>query len=426
MNSVYRVALLPFGRNRRRGVARESADLIASADTLNVAAEHYFRAFDEPAFLLDKPFSDSLFFPRHLINLGTLLEGIRLRRADVVLELGAGSCWASHFVNRFGCKTVSVDVSHTALDLGREMFRRDPATRWDLNPEFLAYDGHRLPIADGSCTKVLIVDAFHHVPNQREILTELHRVLGPDGIVGMSEPGTGHADTEASKKEVQRFGVLENELVIEDLAALAKSCGFTDVRLIVSNPTPPWEIAAEDLGPFLQGKGFTRYWEQLCDTMVTGHYILLYKGDPRPTTRQPKAIHARIRIGRAKNPAIQTGRGQPTAVQVTLTNLAETRWLAGERPDGGWTRLGAHLYRDGQPPVLIDFDWLRVDLPRDVARDETATLPVMLPPIDEPGIYRVIFDLVIEGQTWFADRGSVPLELTLRVDDRSAPAAPLR
>ena len=81
MNSVYRVALLPFGRNRRRGVARESADWIASADTLNVAAEHYFRAFDEPAFLLDKPFSDSLFFHSHLINLGTLLEGIRLRRA---------------------------------------------------------------------------------------------------------------------------------------------------------------------------------------------------------------------------------------------------------------------------------------------------------------------------------------------------------
>jgi hypothetical protein len=301
------------------------------------------------------------------------------------------------------------------------MFRRDPATRWDVNPEFLTYDGHRLPVADGSCTKVLIVDAFHHVPNQREILTELCRVLGPDGIVGMAEPGTGHAETEASKKEVERFGVLENELVIEDLAALAKSCGFTDVRLIVANPTPPWEIPAEDLGPFLQGKGFTRYWEHLCDTMVSGHYILLYKGDPRPTTRQPKAIHAIIRIGRAKKPAVQTERGRPTTVQVTLKNLTETRWLAGERSDGGWTRLGAHLYRDGEPPVVIDFDWLRTELPHDIGMDETVTLPVTLPPIDEPGHYRVVFDLVIEGQTWFAERGSVPLALTLYVDEAPAP-----
>jgi hypothetical protein len=155
--------------------------------------------------------------------------------------------------------------------------------------------------------------------------------------------------------------------------------------------------------------------------MVSGHYILLYKGDPRPTTRQPKAIHAIIRIGRQKKPVVQTECGRSTTVQVTLKNLTETRWLAGARADGGWTRLGAHLYRDGEPPVVIDFDWLRIELPHDIGMDETVTLPVTLPPIDEPGHYRVVFDLVIEGQTWFAERGSVPLALILQVGESPAP-----
>ena len=49
----------------------------------------------------------------------------------------------NHFLNRYGCKTIAVDVSATALRLGRTLFERDSATRWDLEPEFLVYDGHR-------------------------------------------------------------------------------------------------------------------------------------------------------------------------------------------------------------------------------------------------------------------------------------------
>jgi len=411
LDGFYRLALLPFGRSRRIGVASESSDLVDRTDELNRAAEHYFDVFELPGFLLAKPFSDAQYFPRHLISLGTVLQGLRIRPGEVVLELGAGSCWVSHFLNRFGCRTISVDVSQTALDLGRQLFERDPATRWDLGPEFLSYDGRRLPVGDATCDKVIIVDAFHHVPNQRQILQELARVLADDGVVGMSEPGTGHADTEQSRQEVERFGVLENELVVEDVAALARSCGFADVRLIVSSPSSPFEIAAEDLGPFLRGKGFTRYWNAVGDAMTSGHYILLYKGDSRPTTRHPKAVGARIAVRGAARP-VPAGVGQSVKVRVSLSNPAETRWLAGERPRGGWTRLGAHLYRGEE---LVDFDWLRVELPHDVGQYESVTVDAALPPLEQPGRYRVVFDLVIEGTAWLAERGSRTAEITLDV-----------
>lgn len=412
MNGLFRTAMIPFGRNRPNGVARESTELVGRTDELNRAAEHYFTAFDATAFLLAKPFSDPLAFPRHLISLGTIAAGIRLQRSDVVVELGAGTCWVSHFLNRFGCRTISVDVSPTALELGRELFRREPSTNWDLAPQFLAYDGHRLPLADGSCDKVVIIDAFHHIPNQREILTELHRVLAPGGIVGMSEPGKGHAETQASQHEVEQYGVLENELVIEDVAALARSCGFTAAHLLVSTGDAPWEIPAADLGAFIQGKGFTRYWEHQSDALTAGHYLVLYKGDPSATTRQPKAIGADIRPARG-SASIETAAGQPARVTLHVRNPTETRWLSAR--GAGWTRLGGHLYRRGSTRQVVDFDWFRAELPRDVGQQERITMTVDLPPIPEPGDYEVVFDLVIEGVTWFADRGSRAASIAVAV-----------
>ena len=65
--------------------------------------------------------------------------------------------------------------------------------------------------------------------------------------------------------------------------------------------------------------------------------------------------------------------------------------------------------------TLVDFDWLRVRLPEHVAPERQVRVDVAIPAIDEPGEYVVVFDLVIEGVSWFADRGSVPLEVAWRV-----------
>jgi SAM-dependent methyltransferase len=412
MNAFFRVALLPFGRNRPVGAAAESPDLIAHTDELNRAAERYFANFEDTEFILGKPFTDEAGFARHLVSLGILVDGLRLRRRDVVVEFGAGTCWVSHFLNKFGCKTISVDVSPTALKLGRELFSRDPATRWDVGPEFRPYDGHRLPLDDASCDRVIVLDAFHHVPNQRAILAEFQRILRPDGIVAMSEPGRGHAGTCASRMEVSKHGVLENELVVEDVGALALDCGFRAAHVIVGSLDSLWEIDAADVGPFIQGKGFPRFWDNQSDALLAHHHLLLYKGDPRPTTRQPKATGARIAV-RSHHATIDAARGQPVSVTLDIENTAETKWLAAE--GDGWTRLGAHLYRHDEPASLVNFDWLRVSLSKDLAQYERLVLPVRLPAIHEPGHYRVEFDIVLEGVMWFGDRGSPTTSVTVIV-----------
>ncbi len=412
VDAFFRVALLPFGRNRPTGSAIESPGLIAHTNELNRAAERYFANLEDTEFIRGKPFTDEAAFARHLVSLGILVDGLRLRRRDVVVEFGAGTCWVSHFLNKFGCKTISVDVSPTALKLGHELFSRDPATRWDVGPEFRPYDGHRLPLDDASCDRAIIFDAFHHVPNQRAILAELHRILRPDGIVAMSEPGRGHAGTCASQMEVSRHGVLENELVVEDVGALALDCGFRAAHVIVGSLDSLWEIDAADVGPFIQGKGFRRFWDNQSDALLAHHHLLLYKGDPRPTTRQPKATGACIAV-RARNSTIDATRGQPISVTLDIQNTAETRWLAAE--GDGWTRLGAHLYRIDEPAGLVDFDWVRVPLSRDLGQFERLVLTVQLPAIHEQGRFRVEFDIVLEGVMWFGDRGSPTTSITVIV-----------
>ena len=138
----------------------------------------------------------------------------------------AGPCWLSHLLNRFGCKTFAVDVSATALKIGRELFESDQRTNWAVRPEFITYDGHRLPLEDDSVDKVVIYDAFHHIPNAAEVLREVARVLRDGGIVGMREPGWRHASTEKALAEVREFGVLENDIVVEDIERLGRRCGL--------------------------------------------------------------------------------------------------------------------------------------------------------------------------------------------------------
>lgn len=404
-----RPLFLPFRLGRP--AAPDTRDLLeAQTDALNAAAERYFAAHSDAPHLLDKPFSEPAALSRRLIDVGVLLDGLRLEPGDTVLELGAGSCWLSHLLNRFGCRTVAVDVSPSALAVGRRVFERDPRTNWSLEPQFLVYDGRTLPVGDGSVDRVLLYDAYHHLPNPAQLLREMRRVLRPDGIVAMSEPGRGHAESEQALSEAAT-GVLENELVVEDIGELALAAGFTAARVIAAANVPLAEIDVGALRAFMGGRGFAQYWKNLCAALDGHHYLLLFANDPAPTTRRARRLKA---IVRAAHSPIRLSAGRPGAIDIDLHNAGDTRWLAAPAQPG-WTRLGAHLHRSGPSRALVDFDWLRAALPRDVAPNETVRVRATLPAIAEAGDYIATFDLVIEGKAWFAERDSVSVDVPLTV-----------
>ena len=412
----YRVALLPFWRRQKPGSTAENPHLVQRAEEYNAAAERYFADFPDRQFLLDKPFSDAEGFPDHLIRAGTLMAAGRIRPGDTVVEIGAGTCWLSHFLNRYGCRTVAVDVSRTALDLGRQLFEREPSTDWSLEPRFVEYDGCTLPLEDAVCDCVVVYDAFHHIPNQRVLLAEMRRILRPRGMVVMSEPGIGHADEPASIAE-RETGVLENELVVADMAALAAAVGFHDTTLVVATPYYQHEIPANKLGAFAGGSGFRHYWTHFSQHLMAHHYILIYKGANTPTTDRPGNAKLRATIG-IDDPADSHGRwtaGNPGRATVSVENRGEAVWLHAE--GRGWTRLGGHLYvvKNGARE-LVDNDWLRAGLERDLKPEDRVVVKIDTPAIDCPGTYEVEFDIVLENVTWFARRGSPTATLNITVE----------
>ena len=418
LEAAARPALLPFRLGRPPSNRAAAVSLEAQTDAFNRAAEAYFAAYSNPEHLLGKPFSEPESLSRRLIDLGVLLHGLRLRPGHVVLDLGAGSCWVSLLLNRFGCRTIAVDVSPTALAIGRTMFERDPQTNWSLEPAFIPYDGRTLPVADASVDRAVLYDAFHHIPNPTRLLRELRRVLKPDGIVAMSEPGRGHSTSPPSVAETAGTGVLEQELVLEDIADSAIAAGFAAAHVIADTQAPLLEIDARHLRAFMGGRGFARYWRNLCAELDGHHYILLFAGDPRPTTAAPRRLQAVITLTGSRR-GLTMRAGEPLVLSLDLYNAGDTTWLH-RTNEPGWTRIGAHLHRADRERTLVDHDWLRAALPREVPPERGARVELDLPPIKEAGDYLLVFDLVIEGSAWFAERGSLTLDVPCRVEPGAA------
>jgi len=405
LNVVYTLALVPFRRSRGPGLATEDPARVARTDEYIAAAERYYAEFPNRPFLLNKPFSEPASLSKHLIDTGVLLSALQVAPGDTVVEIGAGTCWLSHILNRYGCRTISVDVSPTALELGRKLFETDPHTNWSLNPGFVSFDGRLLPLDDRSADAIVINDAFHHVPNQRQLLTEMRRILRPGGIAAMSEPGRGHGTAAHSVEEAAEFGVLENELVLEDLAALARDCGFAGVNVLIQSPFSSMEIDARKVGAFMGGKGFADYWKTFCGNLDRHHYLVLHTASAAKTTRRTAGARAQIEASLAG-----------AAISFRITNSGDSTWLGGDVPRSGWTRIGAHLYKkEGGATRLVDFDWWRHALPEQVRPGQTVTMSASLPQLG-PGHYELAFDLVIEGLAWFATLDSPVTRIEMRVE----------
>lgn len=113
----------------------------------------------------------------------------------------------------------------------------------------------------------------------------------------------------------------------------------------------------------------------------------------------------------------------PAAViplQIVVRNAGSGTWPAASEHDGPYSvRLGNHWRRRFWR--TLRFDDRRTALPHDVAPGETTTmgLPVQAP--DTPGTYGLELDMVQENVRWFAEVGSKPARIRVRVDPALPP-----
>jgi SAM-dependent methyltransferase len=384
-------------------------------EDLNRKAEEYFAKIDDRTYLLSKPFAAADEAAKLLFQVGALLQGLHLHRYMDVLDFGAGSCWSSHMLSQLGCKVYAVDVAPTALDIGRERYRRHPPFGEQPEPEFLVYDGHRLPLPDESIDRILCCDAFHHVPNPEGLIREMSRVLRKDGLAGFAEPGPDHSSCPESQHEMEAYGVLENDVVIEDVWRWARDAGFGRIELSTFSMEPVrFELA--DYERFIAGASSAdaavldtvRYYARATRTFFLGK-----EAKRVLDSRSKKDLRAELEVVLRGGPVFAPGIPLPLSVRVKNTSPA--RWLPISAKLGG-VDLGVHLLDLGSG--RFDNDYARILLTpgegRPIHPGEELAFDAAVP-CPPPGAYEIELDLVSEGVVWFKFNQSPTCRLRIEV-----------
>jgi 2-polyprenyl-3-methyl-5-hydroxy-6-metoxy-1,4-benzoquinol methylase len=377
-------------------------ELIATRnlESLNAAAEAYFSSLADWEHHLIKPFATLDEAPGILINLAVLLQGMKLRPGDTVLDFGAGTGWLSRILTQLGCRVIVSDVSLSALRIARETFRRVPIVGSRPSPLLLPYEGRQIALRDETVDRIICFDAFHHVPNPDDVIREFGRILRSGGIAGFAEPGPAHSQSAQSQFEMRTYGILENDMDLQSLWRTARHSGFNNLR-VAAFTTFPFHVPLPEYDDLLAGGRIHQQWAEHGRAHLHDvRNFFLFKGDGPPLDSRHRAgLRASIDVLLREQPRT----GEPLQVEATIRNVGTAAWLpSGASP--GAVSLGCHLYSARRKLMKFDFTrWPICSQP--LKPDESVTLAVHLPPLS-PGRYYVEFDCVAEHVTWFAQVGS--------------------
>jgi demethylmenaquinone methyltransferase/2-methoxy-6-polyprenyl-1,4-benzoquinol methylase len=97
---------------------------------------------------------------------------------DKVVDLGGGTGRIARFLRNKVQKITVVDTSEGML---KQCRRRHPEL------SCVHAEAQNLPFADDSINKVIVIDAFHHFQNQKQVVKEIKRVLAKNSKVVVEE-----------------------------------------------------------------------------------------------------------------------------------------------------------------------------------------------------------------------------------------------
>jgi ubiquinone/menaquinone biosynthesis C-methylase UbiE len=328
-----------------------------------------------------------------------------------VLEFAAGTCWFSRYLSQLQCRTISCDVSSTALEIGKRLFEEFPIIGSPLaSPIFLHFDGHKIDLPDESVDRIICNDGFHHVPNQEEVISEFGRVLKRGGIIGFSEPGRFHSQSPQSQYEMRNFNVLENDIFIADIFALAQKYGFTDIRLKVFGDIEVSLNQYKLLTNRITSRLLNIISPKSVSTLLNKTIFFLYKGEYVPDSRSHFGLASTILL---EKEVFFVRVGEDLEILVNVSNTGSAKWLIENINDIGVVRIGTHLYDETNR--LLELDHSRHDIPF-VTESKAAFAQTITLKFDEPGTYKVAIDLVSENVCWFENVGSEPKFVRVHVE----------
>jgi ubiquinone/menaquinone biosynthesis C-methylase UbiE len=359
------------------------------------------------------------------------------RPGDRVLDLAAGVCWCSDWLQRLNVDTVSVDISHDMLSIGRTRLPRGRES------QLVTGDLETLPFASGTFDKAYCLSAIHHVPDITRAVGEIARVLKDDGAVFFSEPGVGHSTQPGSVSAMQDFGVLEQDIVAADFMHVCTSAGFQDVQLkpmsymipdfgLTADQWTAWQRLSSSRRP---ARALSKMWRAMLELVgarkssdlfeetfamslvrllrgaMSDHPVILARKAPRTRSADEEPYRCRIEILAAPATAAP---GATVEIHARVTNTGRLPWPVGSDGQAGIPRLGVQLLdRDRR---LVDRDFHRLAIPEALASGSACEFRAACPAPRDPGTWWLKLDVVVEGVAWLESRGSQTALHGLRVE----------
>ena len=367
----------------------------------------------------------SLNFPLHwtsaneswnyLFDFAVACELLAPRPDDLVLDFAAGTCWASELLSRLGVRTIAVDLSVEMMRRGRTRLSADSRLVFRDDAAFVTARGQSLPFVADSFDGVLCMNALHHLPSYASALREIYRVLKPGGRAVFSEPGTAHALQALSRFRMREEGVIEKSVSLPLVRRLAMDAGFSRMRVVPLRSSAAYAFdysatSADDLP-------FRRMWDETLRLSPGEHArFVLHKGDDPPADT---LLPAHQLVGRLEARIVQeqvsatVSSGQSFTDRLRIRNTGSVTWKARGRRFGGQVTLGLKVC-DAHDEVLRE-DLGRTPLPRDVAPGDEIEIEMIVAGGLPAGHYRLRYDMVVEGVTWFEFHGSPCARRSLEV-----------
>ena len=166
----------------------------------------------------------------------------RIEPGQRVLDVGCGDGYLMNLVADRRAVATGVDMEVTGLALARQMLG-EPS-----NPRVIRADAKRLPFREGSYDRVLLVDVVEHLVDPEPCLSEIGRMLAPDGRLLLTTPRWRPGKMWDETNHVREYRPKELADQLQDF--------FKDVSLSFFIPTGWWQVRRR------LGKGFIRTWSR--------------------------------------------------------------------------------------------------------------------------------------------------------------------
>ncbi len=187
--------------------------------------------FDHFAFVA--PIYDKII---RFLNIEKLKQLLELPMDGLLLDAGGGTGRVSSQLKPWVDGVVVSDLSRSML--------RQAGNKRDLLP--VQAHAEKLPFADESFERVLVVDALHHFCNQEQALGDLLRVLKPGGKLVIEEPDINRFIVKILV-EVEKLMLMRSRFLSPDqIAEIMKAKGFF-ARIESDGGIISWIIVGKEL-----------------------------------------------------------------------------------------------------------------------------------------------------------------------------------